>query len=58
METNYASDDPMDNIYTENGTVQWGADTDARLWDGRNDTGRQLDDGTLTGGRGDDDGTW
>jgi len=47
METNYASDDPMDNIYTDNGTVQWGADTDAKLWDGINDCGWQKDNGSL-----------
>jgi len=34
-ETNYASRDPNDNIYCPNGgTTQWGADTDAYLWDG------------------------
>jgi len=36
-ETNYASDDPKDNIYSQNGGTtgyQWGADTDAFLWDG------------------------
>jgi prepilin-type N-terminal cleavage/methylation domain-containing protein/prepilin-type processing-associated H-X9-DG protein len=36
-ETNYASDDPKDNIYSQNGGLtgyQWGADTDAFLWDG------------------------
>ena len=36
-ETNYASDDPRDNIYTCNGGTNgfnWGADTDAFLWDG------------------------
>jgi prepilin-type N-terminal cleavage/methylation domain-containing protein/prepilin-type processing-associated H-X9-DG protein len=36
-ETNYASDDPKDNIYTMNGGTNgfnWGADTDAFLWDG------------------------
>jgi prepilin-type N-terminal cleavage/methylation domain-containing protein/prepilin-type processing-associated H-X9-DG protein len=34
-ETNYASRDPNDNVYMPNGAAnQWGADTDAYLWDG------------------------
>ena len=36
METNYASDEPKDNIYVPNGgsnTDDWGADTDAWVWD-------------------------
>jgi prepilin-type N-terminal cleavage/methylation domain-containing protein/prepilin-type processing-associated H-X9-DG protein len=39
IETNYASDDPADNIYCPNGARlldQWGADTDAYVWDGLN----------------------
>lgn len=34
METNYASDDPRDNIYCRNGGTlnSWGADTDAYVW--------------------------
>jgi prepilin-type N-terminal cleavage/methylation domain-containing protein/prepilin-type processing-associated H-X9-DG protein len=39
METNYASDDPADNIYCPNGAAaayQWGADTDAWVWDEAN----------------------
>lgn len=44
----YASDDPKDNIFCPNGgsadgTGQWGADTDAYLWDGVNGRQRQLD---------------
>jgi prepilin-type N-terminal cleavage/methylation domain-containing protein/prepilin-type processing-associated H-X9-DG protein len=40
VETNYASDDPADNIYCPNGgnlAGQWGADTDAFVWDEAND---------------------
>ena len=39
METNYASDDPVDNIYCPNGDDGtspddiWGVDTDAYVWD-------------------------
>jgi len=33
-ETNYVSDDPLDNIFCPN--EGWGADTDAYLWDGVN----------------------
>jgi len=46
---NYQSDDPADNIYCQQGdaTTQWGADTDARLWDGVNDTGIQDADNIL-----------
>jgi prepilin-type N-terminal cleavage/methylation domain-containing protein/prepilin-type processing-associated H-X9-DG protein len=36
METNYASDEPKDNIYVPNGASAadaWGADTDAWVWD-------------------------
>jgi prepilin-type N-terminal cleavage/methylation domain-containing protein/prepilin-type processing-associated H-X9-DG protein len=32
-ETNFCSDDPGDNVFVANDG--WGADTDARLWDGR-----------------------
>jgi len=48
-ETNYASDDPADNIYVAQGdaTSTWGADTDANVWDGEDDAGIQKDDGTL-----------
>jgi len=45
-ETNYASDDPKDNIFCRQGDSTsltegsiWGADTDAFLWDGADDTG-------------------
>lgn len=35
-ETAYASDDPKDNVFCPNGsTAQWGIDTDAFLWDGK-----------------------
>ena len=41
-DSNYASDDPKDNVFSQNGGTagvasagfQWGADTDASLWDG------------------------
>lgn len=52
-ETNYASDDPADNIYAINGgsglTGIWGMDTDAVLWDGDyyNRPHIQSDNGTL-----------
>ena len=45
-ETNYASDDPMDNIYVHQ--AEWGADTDARVWDGTNWPGTQDDAGAMT----------
>ncbi len=42
-DTAYASDEPHDNIWTPNGgTTQWGADTDAYLWDGVNARAVQL----------------
>jgi prepilin-type N-terminal cleavage/methylation domain-containing protein len=41
MESNFASDDPTDNIFVANahidvvdGSDNWGVDTDAKLWDG------------------------
>jgi prepilin-type N-terminal cleavage/methylation domain-containing protein/prepilin-type processing-associated H-X9-DG protein len=36
METNYSSRDPNDNVFKPDGVTgnQWGADTDAYLWDG------------------------
>jgi len=48
METNYASDEPRDNIFCPNGgstpdSGQWGADTDAYLWDGANPRPKELD---------------
>jgi prepilin-type N-terminal cleavage/methylation domain-containing protein/prepilin-type processing-associated H-X9-DG protein len=35
-DSSYSSDEPKDNVYCPNGcgTVTWGADTDAYLWDG------------------------
>jgi prepilin-type N-terminal cleavage/methylation domain-containing protein/prepilin-type processing-associated H-X9-DG protein len=45
METAYASDDPKDNIWCPNGATvadQWGADTDAYLWDGNLGDSRTL----------------
>ncbi len=44
----YASDNPKDNIFCPNGgsadgSGQWGADTDAYLWDGVNARATQLD---------------
>jgi len=37
-DSSYSSDEPKDNVYTPNGcgTVLWGTDTDAYLWDGVN----------------------
>ena len=40
-DTVYASDDPADNIFCPNGN--WGADTDAYLWDGANARPAQAD---------------
>ena len=40
-DTVYASDDPADNIFCPNGN--WGADTDAYLWDGANARPVQMD---------------
>ena len=40
-ESVYASDDPADNIFCPNGN--WGADTDAYLWDGANARPAQAD---------------
>jgi competence protein ComGC len=47
-ETVYASDEPTDNIFCPTGGAspgsgQWGADTDAYLWDGVNARAKQLD---------------
>lgn len=47
-ETVYCSDDPKDNVFCPNGGAavdsgQWGADTDAYLWDGVNGRAKQLD---------------
>jgi len=35
-DSSYSSDEPKDNVYCPNGcgTITWGADTDAYLWDG------------------------
>jgi len=57
-DTAYASDDPVDNIWNPNGgdgtilssgklSGQWGADTDAYLWDGINRRAVQLDGGGI-----------
>jgi len=48
-ETNYSSDDPKDNIFCIQGdaTTTWGADTDARLWDGVNNTGKMNEDNVI-----------